>query len=135
MSESGRNLDVYYMALERIVEGWPQIVPVGTKISNDAVSVEAGRGKGSIKRSRAIFTALIRDIEQAASAAKNPVGDQKVKLRRSRQTATEYRQAYEAALARELCLLNELFETKKKLAALTGERIIPLRTPPTESSD
>lgn len=33
----------------------------------------------------------------------------------------------DAALARELSLLAELYETKKKLAQLKGENVLPLR--------
>jgi hypothetical protein len=53
--------------------------------------------------------------------------NQKAKLERSRSDAKDYRLRYEAALARELSLLKELYEVKKTLAKLTGEKVIPLR--------
>ena len=59
-------LNVYFEALERLKKGRPTSVPKGTRITNDAVAIEAGRGKGSIKKSRAVFRALIEAIAQAA---------------------------------------------------------------------
>jgi hypothetical protein len=49
------------------------------------------------------------------------------KLLKSMDAAKSYRLAYEAALGREVSLLAELLELKKKLASLTGEKVIPLR--------
>ncbi|SPD37126.1 conserved protein of unknown function (plasmid) [Cupriavidus taiwanensis] len=62
----------YFLALERLKKGQPQVVPKGTKITNDAVSLEAGRGKGTIKKSRAIFADLIKAIEEAAAERPDP---------------------------------------------------------------
>ena len=56
----------YEEALERLKTGKPIRVAVGTRITNDAVSLEAGRGKGTIKKSRASFAKLILEIEAAA---------------------------------------------------------------------
>jgi hypothetical protein len=127
MTESSSPIPEYYAALRRLQEGRPLRVARGSKITNDAVSIEAGRNKGSIKKSRAIFADLIRDIEAAALAEKDPTRDQKAKLTRTKDLATYYRAAYEAALVRELSLLKELYEVKKKLESLTNEKVIPLR--------
>lgn len=40
----------YYEALNRLVVGQPRIVPVGTKITLNAVALEAGKSAGSIKK-------------------------------------------------------------------------------------
>ena len=37
------------------------------------------------------------------------------------------RRELEASLAREISLLHELYEVKKKLSRLTGEAVLPLR--------
>jgi hypothetical protein len=37
------------------------------------------------------------------------------------------RDQLDAALAREISLLAELYETKKKLEKLTGEKVLPIR--------
>ncbi|MCH5551107.1 hypothetical protein L6227_17665 [Pseudomonas syringae pv. syringae] len=38
----------YYAALNRLVAGKSEIVPAGTKITLNAVAIEAGRSPGSI---------------------------------------------------------------------------------------
>jgi hypothetical protein len=48
-------LSEYFEALERLTKGRPVNVPKGSKITNDSVSLEAGRKKGTIKKSRPIF--------------------------------------------------------------------------------
>lgn len=120
-------LDEYYAALQRLQSGKPHNVPQGTAITKDAVSLEAGRGKGSIKRSRAIFGELIRSIEEAARSERDYKKNPEERLARSRKSANDYRLKYEAALGRELSLLKELYELKKHLAKLTGDKVIPLR--------
>ena len=60
-------LNDYYAALERLKANKPIILPKGSAINNDTVAMEAGRKRGSIKKSR--HAALIEAIEQAAQAA------------------------------------------------------------------
>lgn len=117
----------YFEALERLKAGRPQRVAKGTKITNDAVALEAGRGKGSIKKSRSVFALLIAEIDQAAAEQAKSSVEQKNKLLRVRADALDYKRQLEAALAREVCLLYELFEVKQQLAKLTGEKVLPLR--------
>lgn len=62
----------YFEALTRLREGTSTIVPKGTKITKDAVSLEAGRGKGSIKKSRIQFAELIKCIDEAAIEQRQP---------------------------------------------------------------
>ncbi|MHA4875018.1 hypothetical protein, partial [Enterococcus faecium] len=52
------------------IAGNPNIVPKGGKINNDTVALEAGRSRGSIKKSRPEFRALIDEIQEAASKAR-----------------------------------------------------------------
>lgn len=125
-------LDEYFAALERLKKGRPTIVSKGMKISNDAVAFEAGRGKGSIKKSRPVFSDLIHAIDEAAADQARPKNEQNERLNRAKMAATEYRQALEASMAREISLLHELYEVKKKLACLTGERVLPLRGNPSK---
>jgi len=117
----------YYAALERLKVGRPKVVPKGSKISNDAVSVEAGRGKGSIKKSRDVFADLIGAIALATVEQSRPAIQQKQRLAKTRDVAEQYRRDLEAALAREVSLLKELYEVRKRLARLTGDKIIPIR--------
>jgi len=120
-------LDEYFAALARIKHGKPRIIPKGTRITNDAVSVEAGRNKGSIKKSRSIFSDLILAIGQASEEQAKPQNEHKERLEKVRGDANSLRRQLEAAQGREMSLLQELYETRKRLAELTGEKILPLR--------
>lgn len=120
-------LSDYFQALERLKRGIPKIVPKDTKISNDAVALEAGRGKGSIKKSRPVFRNLIEAIDEVAAKQGKPKEEVKKKLASARTSASNYRLLWEEALAREASLLVELIETRKELAKLTGEKVLPIR--------
>lgn len=120
-------LDDYFEALNRLKAGTPLRVPADSRITNDAVALEAGRGKGSIKKSRPIFADLIAAIDAAAGEQVQVVNKDKTALEKAKQETAEARQALDAALAREVSLLNELYELKKQLAALTGGNVLPIR--------
>ena len=123
-------LEEYFLALERLKKGQPKNVQKGSKITNDSVALEAGRGKGSIKKSRAIFANLIQAIDEAATAHAKPSNELKDRLTKAKGVAELCRRDLEASLAREMSLLYELYETRKKLAILTGEKILPIRGKP-----
>ena len=110
----------YFDALERLKRR-------REKINNDAVALEAGRKKGSIKKSRPQFDDLIIAIEMAAAEQARPRNEQLEKLNKVRNTADDLRAQLDAALGRELSLLAEVFELKKRLAKLTGDKVIPIR--------
>lgn len=120
-------IDDYSAALKRLKKGQPKVVPKGTKITNDSVALEAGRGKGSIKKSRPIFADLIKAIDHAATEQAQPRNEEKMQLVKTKSSAHQFRRNWEAALAREVSLLKELYETKKLLAKLTGEKVVPIR--------
>ena len=120
-------LEEYFSALDRIKQGIPRIVRKDARITNDSVSLEAGRQKGSIKKSRQQFGALIAAIDDAAFEQSRPQNDQGQRLKRVKETAATLRIELDFALAREVSLLAELYDTKKKLAALTGENVLPIR--------
>lgn len=117
----------YFNALERLINDSPINVNKGIRITNDSVALEAGRGKGSIKKSRPIFAELISAINDAAIKQSYGNNQQKEKMFKAKNLADKYRRELEAALARELSLLYELYETKKQLSKLTGKNIIPIR--------
>jgi hypothetical protein len=119
----------YYNALERLIKGRPQVIPVGTKITNDAVSLEAGRAKGSIKKSRPGFADLVASIDRAASVEVNPKVDEVLRVNRMKNETNKLQAKLDAALARELSLVNELLDAKRRLSALTGEKVLPIRRP------
>ena len=102
MAQESQTLDDYFAALARLKAGRSTIVPRGSKITNDAVSLEAGRGKGTIKKSRAVFADLIRAIDEAAAEQARPKDEQKTKLAKSKGEAERCRRDLESALAREV---------------------------------
>ena len=117
----------YFNALDRLRKGRPTVVPKGSNINNDNVALEAGRGKGSIKKSRDVFADLIKAIDEAAVEQSKPVNEHKVRLSKANSTAEQLRTQLEAALGREMSLLYELYETKKELSRLAGGSVLPIR--------
>ena len=117
-------LDEYFEALARLKSNRPVHVPKGTKITNDAVSLEAGRSKGSIKKSRALFVDLIAAIDAAAAEQSAPGTDDQAKIAKSKAQVEHYRVLYEEAIAREVSLLKENFELKRELQRLGGKKVV-----------
>jgi hypothetical protein len=120
-------LDDYFLALERLRRGAPIRVHKGARISNDVVALEAGRGKGSIKKSRGYFADLIESIsrartEQSESTTKGDQDFDVVKHERD-----EYRRFYEQSLSRELSLVSEIEELRRRL--IGANNVLPIRTP------
>lgn len=119
-------LNEYYLALERLKNGSPERVAKGTRITNDAVSLEAGRKKGTIKRSRPVFEDLISAIS-AASLESRPESVHKEQLALVKAETAKYRVLWEEALAREVSLVKQLWSERAEWAAeksaLTGEKV------------
>ena len=121
------SLNEYWQALERLKQGKSQRVPRGTRISNDSVSLEAGRGKGSIKKSREGFALLIAAVDEAAAAQALSVNPERVQLEKVKTTAANFRQELDAARGRDVALIVEVYALKKQLASLTGGNVLPIR--------
>jgi hypothetical protein len=117
----------YFEALERLVAGKPRVVAKGAKITNDAVAIEAGRGKGTIKKSRAVFADLIVAIDRAAEAQPKIANPIDARLQKLKHHMEDYRTKWEASVAREVCLLQEIYELKQQLRKLTGANVLPIR--------
>ncbi len=113
-------LNEYYAALERLKVNKPSILPKGSTINNDTVALEAGRKRGSIKKSR--YAALVEAIELAAQAAGQNVLSpaQRIKQAKSKTKAvkSDYEQLkedYEKLLEKCNSLLLENFELRQRL--------------------
>ena len=93
--------------------------------------MEAGRKKGTIKKSRPIFSDLIEAIDAAAKVETKPGDEMRSKLDESKAQAARYRVLWEEALAREVSLVKQLWDEReawaKERAALTGGKVIPIR--------
>lgn len=122
-----QQLAEYFDALARLKAGKSVKVPKGTKITNDAVALEAGRGKGSIKKSRQVFTELIQAVNAAAAEQAKGINQEKVRQDKAKISADQCRSELDAALVREVSLLYELYYLKKQLARLTGGNVLPIR--------
>jgi hypothetical protein len=112
MSET---LQEYFDAFERLKANQPINIPKNSKINNDTVALEAGRKRGSIKKSREIFTELIDAIEKATQ--KNNVEYEKLesKFLKLKETTKKYKEMYEKAINRELMYLEQINELEKLL--------------------
>ena len=112
-------LNDYYAALERLKANKPIVLPKGSAINNDTVAMEAGRKRGSIKKSR--HAALIEAIEQAAQAAEQNVlspaqriEQAKTKTKAVKSDYEQLKEDYEKLLEKCNSLLLENFELQQK---------------------
>jgi hypothetical protein len=116
----------YFSALARLKAGCPERIEKSVQISKDAVSLEAGRKKGTIKKSRAIFRDLILAIE-AAAAEQSYHQKRADRLPLLKEEAAKYRELWEEALSREISLVNQLWRERREWAlekqALTGKKV------------
>ncbi|WP_338920124.1 hypothetical protein V0M98_23580 [Pseudomonas silesiensis] len=105
----------YEAALQRLIDNASKRVPLGTKITNDSVALEAGRGKGSIKKKRDSFDELILKIKAAAAKQKK---ENNVKPNKASEKL--FKNLYHESLARELMLISQLDELEKNLATVSN---------------
>lgn len=96
----------YFDALNRLIAR-------GAPISNDAVALEAGSGRGSIKKSRAGYAELIAAIDNAALTRSEAIAaaDPTPALRLELQSVI---QRLDQALEREICLLHEVYTLREE---------------------
>lgn len=104
-------INEYYEAFERLKKNKPINIPTGSPINNDTVALEAGRKRGSIKKSRPIFYDLIQNIEVFNTKINQP----KQKLLETKEEVSKYKTLYENALGRELMYLERINELEKLL--------------------
>ena len=119
-------LNEYYAALERLKVNKPNLLPKGSAINNDTIALEAGRKRGSIKKSR--HAVLVAAIELAAKEAGQQeitplqhVEKAKNKIKAVKSDYEQLKQDYEKALEVNNALLLEVFELRRKVRGLTSE--------------
>ncbi|MDO3656088.1 hypothetical protein [Acinetobacter genomosp. 15BJ] len=112
-------LDEYYAALERLKANKPNVLAKGSAINNDTVALEAGRKRGSIKKSR--HTALVAVIELTAQEAgqnvlspTQQIEKAKNKTKAMKSDYEQLREDYEKLLEKCNSLLLENFELRRK---------------------
>ena len=116
-------IDEYYKALDRLIHNKPINVPIGTKINNDTVALEAGRKRGSIKKSREIFLDLIDKIDKVSKKRELQEKEQKIKIEKLKNKANDYRILYEEVLNRELMLIERIKFLESELEKLTKKKL------------
>ncbi|MBC8729348.1 hypothetical protein [Paraburkholderia sp. UCT2] len=114
------SLKEYYEALDRLKTR-------KAKINNDTVSIEAGRKKGSIKKSRAQFAELIAAIEAAAAGTAAIRNEPAVQLERYKGDKRQLQERLDESLEREIALVKEIFDLKQELVKLRGGSVLPIR--------
>lgn len=116
-------LSEYFEALKRIQQGKATRVTNGLRITKDAVALEAGRGKGSIKKSRAVYSELIRAIETAEleRAEASPAKTYSLRLEKIKNAAERNRCDLDATTASLVVRLYEIHELKKEVRLLQSK--------------
>ena len=119
-------VDQYFAALERLKAR-------GEPISNDAVALEAGKGRGSIKKSRPAHAELVAAIDKAMKEQQETkvVADPVPGLKRD---IEELKMRLDQSLDREVALLHELYDLRAKVNQLSEEnrqlkmgRLVPVK--------
>lgn len=110
----------YFEALERLKESKPLRISAPYSINKDTVALEAGRKRGSIKKSREVNSLLIKEINKARemyelSKTESPIHKLRNQLANSKKKSDEWRKKYEEAIGRELSLLKQLRSLQKEL--------------------
>ncbi|MGF6781182.1 hypothetical protein [Paraburkholderia sp. GAS334] len=116
----------YFAALERLKAR-------GEPISNDAVALEVGSGRGSIKKSRPAYAELIAAIDSAAEQqakaklASDPVPGMRTDI-------DDLTRRLDQSLDREVALLHEVYDLRAEVKQLAEEnrllkmgRLVPVQ--------
>jgi ribulose kinase len=119
-----KTLEEYYEALNRLIDNNPVNVPKNSKINKDTVALEAGRKRGSIKKSREVFLDLIEAIEKASEYKNKNTSLHIEQITRLKDKLNNYNHLYEVALNRELMYLERINELEKALTNISSNKII-----------
>ncbi|APW65278.1 hypothetical protein LPB137_05160 [Poseidonibacter parvus] len=112
---SSETIDDYFEALERLKNNVPIRIPKGSKINNDNVSLEAGRKKGTIKKSRPVFDELIEEIKKANEKDIKPILEAQDKADKYKEKFIHYKKLHEECLNRELMYLERIDKLEQLL--------------------
>lgn len=108
----------YLDALERLKRNSPKIVAKDTLINKDTVALEAGRKRGSIKKSRGVFRDLITAIEVESKRQNDKRNQPRQRIRKLVSDVDELKKLYEQSLARELSLVRQVRQLKDEILEL-----------------
>lgn len=105
----------YWEALDRLIKERPVNVSKSSAINKDTVALEAGRKRGSIKKSREKFSELIAAIETASADKASKTPSLRDLLNKERELKSKYQERYHEAINRELMLVDRLACLEKEL--------------------
>lgn len=108
-------LQDYFAALDRLKSNNPINVPKNSKINKDIVALEAGRKRGSIKRSREMFLELIEAINIASNENNAHYDKLTSKISKLKSSTQNYKELYEKAINMEIMYLERINELEKLL--------------------
>jgi hypothetical protein len=116
-------LNEYYEALARLIANRPKRVAKGIKISNDSVAIEAGRCKGSIKKSRPGFLELIKAIHTARERQVNGSADeqQKAQIAKIKGLTKRYRDELDIAIGSLVSYVYQIHQLQQKTELLESQ--------------
>lgn len=123
-------IEDYRAALHRLIKGKTQIVQMASAINKDTVALEAGRKRGSIKKSREEHSQLIVEIESAAAAQQEKlkptptqeVAKQKALKKGAQQQLERLKAEYELALQKIVSLVHENYMLQQRIKELTEDK-------------
>lgn len=76
-----KTLKNFYDALQRLIDGKPKVIMGVYSINNDTVALEAGRKRGTIKKSRPELSELLMAIAEAEARRTGQSGNAKIDIR------------------------------------------------------
>ncbi len=112
-------LKEYFAALKRLQDR-------GENITNDAVSIEAGRGKGTIKPSRPVFKDLIAAIDNAKKAEASEEDGLRASVKKLKDEVKDLNRRLNDSLGREISLIRQLRNLKVELREVRGGAVVPI---------
>lgn len=126
-------INEYREALQRLISNKPINIPKNSAINKDSVALEAGRKRGSIKKSRAEHAQLISEIEAATSTSRSSDRvnstkkheKQKHLKNKAIQDLDNIKKAYELALTKVVSLEHENHALRRELNILRDLGLAP----------
>ena len=108
----------------RLINIHPVYVPKDTKINKDTVALEAGRKRGSIKKSREVFLELIEAIKKASEDKSKNTSQHIEQITKIKDKMNNFKHLYEEALNRELMYIERINELEKALKNISSNKMI-----------
>ena len=117
---TNNTMEEYFAALQRLKSR-------KERINNDTVAIEAGRKKGSIKKSRPQFAELIKAINLAALEMNNVLNEPINRLTKVKDEKVIIQKRLDESLEREIVLIKQVFDLQKELTQLKNGNILAFK--------